>query len=212
MTLALSGAAAAVLTPQAQQDGTVDLVLSTIPTASSLSLQAVETEAGYTPSSHTTTVTFTYAGGTSGAFPGIPNERIITPAIVPAAATTGLASGYATPWKAPLGVGSHLDYVIDFSTLLGSDTIAAIEQLTENAAAGLLGVTIDDTSGYPPIVDSNGSQRVRLFLGCTPPDGSTGLNGPGIYAGITCRIRTDGSNGQPVRRYEVTGAVPVRAL
>lgn len=124
-------------------------------------------------------------------------------------AITGLPTG-AVAWQQPYDPGDHAPYAIDFGALLEvGEQIAAIEEITMNATAALLGVGVDAETDYAPIIDTDGEKIQMWFVVDEASWAESSFNAGGVKLPVTARVLTDST---PPKRYERTGVLTMRQL
>ncbi|KTF70702.1 hypothetical protein ACNFJ7_02190 [Sphingomonas sp. HT-1] len=139
------------------------------------------------------------------------SDRTAVMTIVPAAVAraSGLPFG-AAAWAQPYDPGDHAPYAIDFSDLLDEgESIAKIEAIKVSPTAALLGIAIDESANYRPIIDVGGQKVQVWFLIDQAYWEAAQFAAGGVQLPLSVRVLTDGS---PAKRYERTAVLTVRQL
>lgn len=116
----------------------------------------------------------------------------------------------APRWQQPYDPADHSPYAGDFTKLLsGGETIATVEGIALSSSAAALGISVDETAGYAPIIDTGG-KKVQLWFAVDDERwASSAFNAAGVLMPVSIRIRT---NSVPPKRYERTAVLTVRQL
>lgn len=116
----------------------------------------------------------------------------------------------AAAWPQPYDPGDHAPYAINFADLLDEgEKIAKIEAIKVAPAAVLLGISVDEASGYGPIIDVAGEKIQLWFLVDQAYWESASFASAGVLLPFTVRVLTDSV---PPKRYERTAVLTVRQL
>lgn len=119
---------------------------------------------------------------------------------------------YGAPiWGQPFDPADHAPFAIDFSALLpGDEEIAAIDEIAMSAAASMLGVSVDLTPGYAPIVDAAAGKKIQFWpvVNMTYWN-SLSFSAGGVMLPISFRILT---NSTLPKRFERSAVLMVRQL
>jgi hypothetical protein len=152
------------------------------------------------------------AGGTASAGTGTVIASAERTIVLPAVGTTatvvqGLPLG-APIWQVAMDPSDRAPYGIDYSRLLATgEKIASIQQISVSAAAALIGISIDQSSGRAPIIDTAG-KKVQIWFLCNPLEQQASIfSGAGIHAGMAVLVRTDSV---PYKEFERTIILNVR--
>ena len=72
---------------------------------------------------------------------------------------------YGAPiWGQPFDPADRAPFAIDFSALLpGDEEIAAIDEIAISAAGSMLGLSVDLTTGYGPIIDEAVGKKIQFW-------------------------------------------------
>lgn len=138
-------------------------------------------------------------------------ERTVIFDTVQSTASVGLLVPLGAPrWQQPFDPADHAPYAGDFVKLLGaSEKIATVEMIALSSSAAALGIIIDQTEGYMPIIDTAG-KKVQLWFTVDPELwGSAAFNAAGVQMPVSMRILT---NSAPPKRFERTAVLTVRQL
>lgn len=138
-------------------------------------------------------------------------ERTVTLATVAEAVSfsSDLPMG-ALAWRQQFDPADHLPFAVNFTALLGStEKIALIEEIALNATAALLGVSVDASAGYSPIIDTGGKKVQLWFVTSTPNWSNVAFGAGGVLLPVSVRVLTDST---PAKRIERTAILTVRQL
>ena len=112
----------------------------------------------------------------------------------------------ASVWTPPLDPSDRNKYGMDWTSVLGEETIASIETITMSALGASLGVQVDSDSDRIPIIDTQG-QKIQLWFKVDPAFKSNpAFSDPGTRVGISVLIKT---NSIPYRELERTWVLTV---
>jgi hypothetical protein len=142
----------------------------------------------------------------------VPPERVATVARVQAAAAAAAGIPYgAVEWRQPHDPADHAPYAFDFSALLDEgEKIADILSLRLSSAAAALGITVDTTAQYSPMIDEGAGVLAQVwFLVSEPQQDNASFSAAGVKMPVTMQIETDAN---PPKVYERTAVLPVRQL
>lgn len=112
-------------------------------------------------------------------------------------------------WDQPFDPGDHVPYALDFGPLLDEgEKLAAIVTIRMSAAAAALGVAIDQSSGYAPVIDDEGGGKVQVWpLVASETQEAVQFDATGTRLPVTIRVLTDAS---PPKRFERTAVLIMR--
>jgi hypothetical protein len=150
------------------------------------------------------------AGGDPGVGDVIASpDRTVTAVILQTTANVGsLIPLGAQQWRQPFDPADHAPFAFDFGPLLDEgEKIADIEQISLNATAALLGLTVDASADYAPIIDVDGEVLQVWFIVDQAYWAAASFNASGVQLPVTFRIVTDAT---PPKRYERTAVLSVR--
>lgn len=139
-----------------------------------------------------------------------PRER--TAAAVRAQASTVIGNAIpqgAAIWTQPFDPADHAKYVMDWDVFLPEGVkIAEILSIRMSAAAAALGVGVDQTAPFSPIIDSTAGRKVRVFIGVLPENQEAPqFDASGTRLPVSCKIRT---NEELPEEFERTWVLTVR--
>lgn len=138
-------------------------------------------------------------------------DRTAVMPIVQASASRGsLVPLGAAAWAQPYDPGDHAPYAIDFKDLLDEgEHVAKIEAIKVSATAALLGIAVDTSAGYRPIIDVAGQKIQLWFLVDEAYWEAASFAAAGVLLSVSVRVVTDAT---PPKRYERTAVLTVRQL
>lgn len=140
----------------------------------------------------------------------VPRERLAVAAKVQSTAALGSSIPFgAVAWLQPLDPADHLPYGFSFESLLDTDeTITMVESIALSSTGAGLGVLIDQSTGFAPIIDETGSRRIQLWFSVDPALQNTSpFDAAGAQVPVTFRILTS-----KLHRLERTAVLTVRQL
>lgn len=149
------------------------------------------------------------SGAATGTF-DVPTSRTATAQRLQASTAIGTGIPYgAALWPQPFDPADHLAYGFSFKDLLDNgETITAIERIAVSATGAGMGLTIDQSAGFQPIIDQNGGQRIQLWFSVDPAlQASSAFDASGTSIAVTFRILSSKSN-----RIERSAVLMVRQL
>jgi len=149
-------------------------------------------------------------GGDTGTVIATPARTVVL-AVVQASSMVadGIPLGAST-WSQQFDPSDHAPFAIDFTALLDTgEKIVEMEAITMSAAGALLGISVDDTTGYSPIIDTGGKKVQLWFVVDSGHWSDTSFAGAGVQVPVSVRIATDGT---PAKRFERTCVLIVRQL
>ena len=140
----------------------------------------------------------------------VPTERLAVAPTVQSLTPfgAGIPLGAAS-WQQPFDPADHLPYAFSFEALLDEgETIAAVERIALSSAGAALGVIIDQSTGFAPVIDADGGQRIQLWFSVDPDmQNNAPFDADGAQVPVTFRVLTSKSH-----RIERTAVLTVRQL
>ena len=142
----------------------------------------------------------------------VPEERTAVVARVQLASTiaVGIPLG-AVEWEQPFDPADHAPYAFDWSSLLDAgERVEDILAIRVSSSAAALGIMVDQTGAFAPIIDSAAGLQVQLwFVVAEEMQEVATFVGAGVKIPVTMKIETSST---PPKRFERTNVLEVRQL
>ena len=140
----------------------------------------------------------------------VPPERLAIAAVVQSLASLGSGIPFgAAEWPQPFDPADHLPFGFSFEQLLDEgETIVDVERIALSSAGAALGLIVDKSSDFAPIIDAAAGRAVQLWFS-VDPDMQNGapFDAAGARVPVTFRVLTSKAH-----RFERSAVLTVRQL
>ena len=178
-----------------------------------LGYSLIETIDGFDNSPRSTVGVFKIVGedapADTAAFSTVVERTAVFPKVQLGTLVSDVIPRGSTIWKQVYDPADHVPFFADFSSILDTnEKIADIERIRLTASATALGLSVDLTPLYRPVIDAATGQKIRLwFTTDEATQEEAAFDKDGVQVGVTVRILTDSN---PPKRFERTSVLTVR--